>query len=175
MHTLSQVEVGASVLEIGCGSGQLALELFEKGISNYLGVDIAPEMINIAQHKVISKKFKFIATDFLHLDSSDRFDYAILPMIVHSIDTNTVQQIILKSSTLANKIIIADYSSPQPRNSKALLVRIIEWLEGNEHYSNFKKFQKNGGALFYANPSGYKTLSMISHHVFEIIVLEPRS
>lgn len=174
-YIISQVEVGRSVIEIGCGTGQLAQELSENGITDYLGVDIAPEMISIARQKFKNKGFKFIATDFLDLVCTTRYDYAILPMIIHSIDKETAQRIIRKASTIVDKIIIADYVTPQPKNTKAILVRIIEWLAGKEHYGNFKKFNKTGGILFYAHPSEYDVVNVISHHVFSIIILKTRT
>ena len=47
-HTLSQYPKGASLLDVGCGTGQLAIEAAEKGF-NAQGIDFAEEMISIAQ------------------------------------------------------------------------------------------------------------------------------
>ncbi|MDX9848465.1 MAG: class I SAM-dependent methyltransferase [Tenuifilaceae bacterium] len=171
-HIISQVEVGSTVIEIGCGTGQLAQELLKKGITEYFGVDIAPQMISIARRKVVSPGFIFTDNDFLIVNCDKIFDYAILTMIIHSIDTDIAQKIIRKASTIANKIIIADYEVPQPNDIRALLVRIIEWLAGSEHYYNFKTFKNNGGILFYAHPSELGVLKTISNQVFSIIVLE---
>ena len=40
-----------SVLDIGCGSGQLALLLHDKGLSNYCGIDFSMNMIDWAKHQ----------------------------------------------------------------------------------------------------------------------------
>ena len=50
--TLSQYPKGASLLDVGCGTGQLALEAAEKGFIAR-GVDFAEEMISIANRNAV--------------------------------------------------------------------------------------------------------------------------
>lgn len=61
---VSREEKETSILEIGCGSGQLANLLFEKQRTNYLGIDFSKEAIELA--KKTNKKYeeKFICRDF---------------------------------------------------------------------------------------------------------------
>jgi SAM-dependent methyltransferase len=54
-RTLSQYPKGASILDVGCGTGQLAIEAAEKGF-NACGVDFAEEMILIANRNAIESK-----------------------------------------------------------------------------------------------------------------------
>jgi len=51
-RTLSQYPKGTSLLDVGCGTGQLAIEAAEKGFIA-LGVDFAEEMISIANKNVV--------------------------------------------------------------------------------------------------------------------------
>ena len=44
-QTLSQYSKGSSLLDVGCGTGQLAIESVANGY-NALGIDFAEEMIN---------------------------------------------------------------------------------------------------------------------------------
>ena len=54
-RTLSQYPKGASLLDVGCGTGQLAIEAAEKGV-NARGVDFAEEMILIANRNVVESR-----------------------------------------------------------------------------------------------------------------------
>jgi SAM-dependent methyltransferase len=46
-----------SVLEIGCGSGQLAEMLFDHGIRNYVGIDFSRTAIQMARNRVPAYQF----------------------------------------------------------------------------------------------------------------------
>ena len=61
-----------SILELGCGSGQLACYLMECGVTNYVGIDFSRERINFA--KQLCDKFDFVEGDFFTLDFS-QYDY----------------------------------------------------------------------------------------------------
>jgi hypothetical protein len=50
-------EGASSVLEVGCGPGQLAELLLEQGVSNYTGVDFSPAAIEIARRRLPSVEF----------------------------------------------------------------------------------------------------------------------
>ena len=52
---------GADVADIGCGTGRYALQLARSGAAGVVGVDIAPEMLTIAQRKAIKGGLEDIA------------------------------------------------------------------------------------------------------------------
>lgn len=62
-----------SVLEIGCGSGQLASLLRDRGLQNYCGVDFNPKRINHAKN--ICPEFKFAVEDTLVTGLWDAFEH----------------------------------------------------------------------------------------------------
>lgn len=169
---LSQIDEGDSVLEVGCGTGQLAKALYQKGVNKYIGVDLNPDVIKIASRKVISKSFEFIAADFLDLRLNRKYDLAIFPMIIHSIPQELGENLIKKASKFANKIIVADYLVPQPKNYKALIVRIIEWLAGKEHFSSFKHYKDFNSIRSIAENIGLIELQKIDYEVFQISIFE---
>ena len=63
------------ILEIGCGSGNLAKFFLEKGY-DYTGLDISKEMIEIAQEMV--PEGKFIGGDMRALELDDNFEAVIV-------------------------------------------------------------------------------------------------
>lgn len=62
-----------SILEIGCGSGQMAQFLRDQGLRRYLGFDFSPERLNYA--KSICPELAFVIADALTTDLLARHDY----------------------------------------------------------------------------------------------------
>jgi ubiquinone/menaquinone biosynthesis C-methylase UbiE len=166
---LTHIEENSSILEVGCGTGEFAKDLIRKKISNYIGVDISEEAITIAKSKVSYPNFRFIASDFLEVEIDEKFDYAIFPMIIHSIPVELALELLTKASKVANRLIIADYLVPQPKNYKALLVKFIERMAGREHFGNFTKFREINGAHFFKTKLGLKDVDQTEYEVFFVI------
>jgi SAM-dependent methyltransferase len=65
-----------AVLDIGCGSGQLASLLRDKGIPRYLGLDFSPK--RIAQARKVCPEFEFREVDVFATDILDTYDYDVV-------------------------------------------------------------------------------------------------
>jgi len=61
------------ILELGCGTGQLAQLLYDKGFTNYIGIDFSRVAIEIAKARVPS--FTFINDDLNNIDYSNYADF----------------------------------------------------------------------------------------------------
>ena len=74
-RTLSQYPKGSSLLDVGCGTGQLAIETVVNGYSA-LGVDFAEEMIQQAKKNAAGKKShaKFRVGSIFEFSPIDKFD-----------------------------------------------------------------------------------------------------
>ena len=67
---------GSSVLDIGCGFGDLFSFLKEQGINvNYLGIDINPSLIEIAREKYPNIKFKVLDIDNEEIE--EKYDWVV--------------------------------------------------------------------------------------------------
>lgn len=64
---------GASVLDVGCGTGDMASFLQKFGISPYTGIDIFKPSIDKARNK--HQDQTFIAADFLTYNFKQKFDF----------------------------------------------------------------------------------------------------
>lgn len=64
-----------SVLDIGCGTGRVAIELARRGI-NVVGVDADPSMIATARRR--APELRWIEADATQLDLGERFDVVLL-------------------------------------------------------------------------------------------------
>jgi SAM-dependent methyltransferase len=65
----------ASVLDGGCGTGRVGIELARRGIT-VLGVDADPDMITAARAK--APEIDWLAVDLADLDRPERFDVVVL-------------------------------------------------------------------------------------------------
>jgi SAM-dependent methyltransferase len=54
---------GARVVDVGCGSGRLALQLARHGELRYLGLDVVPALLDYARRRVGREDFRFEAVD----------------------------------------------------------------------------------------------------------------
>ncbi|MBP2674651.1 MAG: methyltransferase domain family protein [Deltaproteobacteria bacterium] len=75
-----RVPEGASVLEIGCGTGTLLAALSP---ARGVGVDVSPRMVEIAAAKHPSLSFR--VADAETFDPGETFDYVIIPDVVEHI------------------------------------------------------------------------------------------
>jgi len=60
------------VIDVGCGSGRLALPLSEFLLGGYLGIDILPDLINYARDKVGRKDWVFEVTEGLTIPEQEK-------------------------------------------------------------------------------------------------------
>lgn len=66
------------ILDIGCGTGQLIKEISDKyKMVNYLGIDVAENMIDIAKKNNKGKNIKFKISSIETFDTVDRYDIII--------------------------------------------------------------------------------------------------
>lgn len=69
---------GKSVLDIGCGFGDLNLTLMEKfGRYEYTGIDIVKELVEKGREIYGRENISFVYDDFLNFKPEGKFDYAI--------------------------------------------------------------------------------------------------
>ena len=72
-------EHGGSVLEVGCGTGRVTLQLAEEGIST-VGMDLSPAMLNIARQKSQElPNVRWVEGDMLAFDLEECFDLIVIP------------------------------------------------------------------------------------------------
>lgn len=76
-----RIPAGASVLEIGCGTGTLLAGLRP---SRGMGIDISPQMIGIAASKHPSLSFR--VADAETFNPGETFDYVIIPDVVEHVE-----------------------------------------------------------------------------------------
>ena len=97
---------GASVLEIGCGSGDL-LAALEPGRG--VGVDVSPRMVELARTKHPELEFRVAAGE--ELDLGETFDYVVLSDLVpYAYDLVALFEAVARHSHPRTRVIVNSYS-----------------------------------------------------------------
>lgn len=147
----SAMKYGDKVLDICCGTGEQVLEYGRQGITA-TGIDIDPSMLKIA---VKNKKKRhlgnvsFQLADATALPFPDAyFDSASISFGLHDKGKRVRDRVIQEMKRVVKPngdFTFLDFQVPLPKNTGALLVRMIEFVVGGEHYAGFKDYLSNGG------------------------------
>jgi demethylmenaquinone methyltransferase/2-methoxy-6-polyprenyl-1,4-benzoquinol methylase len=147
----SQVKPGSTLIDIGCGTGQLLFSLADVS-SELVGVETSKRMWSFANRQAQARGFNNVQILFgdgakLENFSSGSFDYAIACMVLHEMDAGQRLPVLEEMQRLAPKVILVDYQVPPPANPTVTMCRLIERLAGRRHFRNYTSFINNGGLL----------------------------
>lgn len=147
----SQVKPGSTLIDIGCGTGQLLFSLADVG-SELVGVETSKRMWSFANRQARARGFNNVQILFgdgakLENFSSGYFDYAIACMVLHEMDAGQRLPVLKEMQRLAPNVILVDYRVPPPTNLAVTMCRFIERLAGPRHFRNYSSFINNGGLL----------------------------
>lgn len=72
---LADVTEGKTVLDVACGTGVLIPDYISRGVNTCVGIDISPEMLNIAKNKFKDyKNLRFVCGDAENFVFNTQFD-----------------------------------------------------------------------------------------------------
>ncbi|KYC45353.1 MAG: ubiquinone/menaquinone biosynthesis methyltransferase [Candidatus Methanofastidiosum methylothiophilum] len=161
----SLIEDNSNVIDIGCGTGSLALFLSKK-CNNVLGLELSKKMVSYANS--IKQERKIINVHFLHGTAenvsqltNERFDYAIFSLSLHEMKSETRIKALEEIKKIANSIIIYDYLVKKNTSFKGVLNSTIEFLAGKDHFENYKSFQKENGIFGLLEKNGFMVEKII--------------
>ncbi|MEW5737007.1 MAG: class I SAM-dependent methyltransferase [Thermodesulfobacteriota bacterium] len=146
----SLIPAGASVLDLACGTGALCLTLAPK-VSRVLGVDASPRMLAQARRLAAKRGAENVSFTLAHAASlsltiSEPFDYAVFSLFFHEVDDETRLAALSQSAALCSRIVLSDFSCPQPRNIVGAFNTAVERVVGGAgNYRLFRDFQGRGG------------------------------
>ena len=144
---LNLIPERSSVLDIGCGTGQLCVELKAKKDCRVVGIDLSLRMLDFA------RKFNpYDDVTFLHKDATDlsgfedhSYDYATLLFLMHELPRPQQLRVLGEALRVAKQSVIIDSVSPLPMNVGSMGIRIVEAVFGRNHNQHFKNFLATGG------------------------------
>ncbi len=119
--TNTYIQPGQQVLEIGCGTGAMALRMAEKG-AQVCAIDVSPVMLAEAQHKVarhgLDERVTLVQMDAGAIDerlSDHKFDLVIASLVFSEMPESTQEYVLQACSLLlepGGKLLIVDETIP---------------------------------------------------------------
>jgi len=143
------IPIGSTVIDIGCGPGSFVLKLSAK-CKRVTGVDLSNRMIAYARkqkEKMGATNVTFVCEDASTMGTihDEHFSLATICFCLHGMSWKVRQDVIENCFTLSQKVILADFVSPFPKNIVGAGQILLEAIEGRESYRNFKEWQRTGG------------------------------
>ena len=143
------IPIGSTVIDIGCGPCSLVLELSTK-CKRVTGIDVSKRMIaypRTQKEKMGATNVRFVCEDASKMKSihDEQFSFAIVCLCLHGMSWKIRQDVIKNCFSLSQKVILADFVSPFPKNIIGAAQTLLEVIEGRESYVNFKEWQRQGG------------------------------
>ncbi len=157
-HIKELIADGGTVVDVGCGTGRLALQLADK-CSSVDGLDPSKRNIAVAREKLSGrpeKSVRFHHADALGFfrDRSSRYDYATISYVIHEVDEKDRIALLQALASSSRNLIMVDYLVPQPGSARKILNEIVEFVAGRTHYRNFKSFVSGNGLIGLAERAG---------------------
>jgi SAM-dependent methyltransferase len=154
-----QVEPGARVVEVGCGTGRLALRLAQQA-AEVVGLELSPAMVAYANRRLAeaaAPNVTFVLGDaaaYLASQPDGAFDTATMAFVLHEMPAEARGRVLRESARVARRVICVEFMVPMPRSARGLLYRGLEVAAGPEHFRGFRDFGKRGGTRGIAASAG---------------------
>jgi SAM-dependent methyltransferase len=134
LQLLGEVK-GRQILDLGCGDGMFALELFEAGCNNYLGIDASEKMVQVAKTVLKDQPSNIVHSKIESWGyPANQFDLVISRLALHYIENIgevflNVHKALVKNGrfvfSIVHPIITASDKSRQPGSRRE------DWIVDN--------------------------------------------
>jgi len=153
---LNLIPAGASVLDIGCGTGLLCFEFRRQKGCRVVGADLSLRMINFAKDHNSYDDVRFIHQDATDLNEveDNSFDYTVSSLIIHELYPEAQQKLVKEAWRVGSKCLYVESNVPLPWNLSGLIKRFFEVSFGFDHYSQFKAYLASGGLMSILSRAG---------------------
>ena len=83
---VERIRPGERVLDVGCGKGELALDLAERAGARVVGVDVSPRYLAFARERSAHPHVEYVEADVLSWRPAERFDVVVLSNVLEHVD-----------------------------------------------------------------------------------------
>lgn len=164
------LDAGSSVLDIGCGTGDLLFRAASK-IGKGHGVDLDRQMIQYAGNKARENSIsnlRFDTVNAMELQPGD-YDVATSTLCLHELDEKDACEILEYMAKTSSRVLIADYSQPETFLAH-IGIEFDEIVSG--HYSKFRHYRKAGRIPAYAYACNLVITRTIKSSIDGIVIWE---
>ena len=89
-------------------------------------------------------------------EKDQKFDYAFITLAIHEMPEEERIAVLKGIKSSIKKLVLSDYIVPRPKGLQGATSYLIEMIAGKNHFSNYRKYMKNGGMPYYLEQAGYK-------------------
>jgi SAM-dependent methyltransferase len=145
-QVVSIVVEGSSVLDIGCGTGELCFTLRAEKHCRVVGIDLSRRMLEIAERRNRYDDVKFLHCDAISLERFEHhsFDYATIVYMIHELPRKDRVQAVTEALRVADNVMLIDSVVPLPWNWYGTALRLAEAV-GHSRDARFKNYLDDGG------------------------------
>jgi len=120
-----------TALDIGCGTGALALELAEQGLS-VTGVDTAAGMLAVARKNTEGSGIRYLQADVLSglPFDDDAFEMSFASFVAHGLEPDERSLLYRELARVTSDLVLLyDYNK-----KRSLVTDVVEWAEGGDYF-----------------------------------------
>ena len=144
------VEPGGRVLDVGCGTGNLAFRTMAPDAAEVVGIELSPAMAEYANQRRSDEGLEhvsFVLGDVVHAfrdRAAGYFDVATMVLVLHEMPAEARTPVLRKVTRVAKRLLCLDYRVPMPWNLAGARNRLLEAATGREHFGAFRAFLPEG-------------------------------
>jgi len=169
---------GASVLDIGCGTGELCFALRQQKPCQITGIDLSLRMLNFARAQNRFDDIRFLHQDATELTDlqNEHFDYVIVAQIIHELPKEAQLKMLKQAWRVGDHLVLNDANVPLPWNIAGLIKRSIEITFGIGHFPHFRAYLKDGGIMGILKKMGLESQvihrSVLTFNSIQIVLIQ---
>ncbi len=174
------IEPGSKILDVGCGTGNLAFRLAPAAVE-VVGVELSPAMEEYATRRLgaDTSNVSFVlgdVTEVLKKRPTGYFDVATMILVLHEMPAEARAPVLREVTRVAKRLLCLEYRVPMPWNLPGVRNRVAEALAGGEHLSAFRDFTRRGGARGLADAAGlvYENVRYPDKGTFDVSVISSK-
>ena len=145
-----RVEPARRILDVGCGTGDLAWRLAPKA-EEVVGIELSPAMVDFANRARATRvlpNVSFVLGDVTKAlaDLPDgHFDLATTVLVLHEMPAEAWTPVLREVTRVAGRL-LRRLPGANALERRGIRNRLFEITAGREHYRAFRDFQRRGGA-----------------------------